>query len=135
MRQIEPKPPRETVILIVEDDPDQATLADLRMTIAGYQVRLAHSSKELLESMFDEGAPDLLLLDVELPDGNGFDILQRLRRHKTLSDLPIVLLSSMNDAESIGKGLALGADGYVTKPYPKNILAEVVRKVLNQPAE
>jgi two-component system response regulator RegX3 len=56
-----------------------------------------------------------------------------MRRHKVLSDLPIVMLTAKTGPEAIGRGLALGADGYVTKPYTKNILAEVVRRVLNQP--
>lgn len=126
------KRPDETVVLIVEDDPDQLALADLRMTMAGYRVRVAHTANGLLQSMFDEGAPDLLLLDVQLPDGDGFEILSRMRRHKVLSELPIVLLTVKSDPEAIGRGLALGADGYITKPYTKNILADVVRRVLNQ---
>jgi DNA-binding response OmpR family regulator len=84
--------------------------------------------------MFDEGAPDLLLLDVELPDGDGFEVLARMRRHKALSTLPIIMLTIKSDPADIGKGLALGADGYVTKPYTKSILAEVVRKILKQEA-
>ena len=131
-RKATTKPPGDTVVLIVEDDADQLALADLRMTMAGYLVRVAQSANGFLQSMFDDGAPDLLLLDVELPDGNGFEILTRMRRHKVLSDLPIVLLTAKNEPESIGKGLVLGADGYVVKPYTKNILADVVRRVLNQ---
>jgi CheY-like chemotaxis protein len=126
------KPPAETVVLIVEDDTDQLALADLRMTMAGYRVRVAQTANGLLQSMFDDGAPDLLLLDVELPDGNGFDILARMRRHKVLHELPIVMLTIKSDPEAIGRGLSLGADGYVTKPYTKNILVDVVRRVLNQ---
>ena len=132
VRSPSPKRPEDTVVLIVEDDPDQLALADLRMTMAGYRVRVAQTANGLLQSMFDEGAPDLLLLDVELPDGDGFEVLKRMRRHKVLSDLPIVLLTVRSDPEAIGRGLALGADGYVTKPYTKNILADVVRRVLNQ---
>jgi CheY-like chemotaxis protein len=131
-RRIAPKPAAETEILILEDDPDQLALADLRMTMAGYGVRVANSVNGFLQSMFDEGAPDLLLLDVELPDGDGFEVLRRMRRHKVLSALPIIMLTVRNDPADIGKGLALGADGYVTKPYTKSILAEVVRKVLKQ---
>lgn len=126
------KAPGDTVILIVEDDPDQLALAHLRVTMAGYKVRVANSAKAFLESMFEEGAPDLLLLDIELPDGNGFDILTRMRRHKALGSLPIILLTARNDPADIGKGLALGADGYLTKPYTKNLLADVVRAVLKQ---
>jgi CheY-like chemotaxis protein len=131
-RRIAPKPAAETDVLILEDDSDQLALADLRMTMAGYRVRVASSVNGFLQSMFDEGAPDLLLLDVELPDGDGFEVLRRMRRHKVLSALPIIMLTVRNDPADIGKGLALGADGYVTKPYTKSILAEVVRKVLKQ---
>jgi len=131
-RRIAPKPAGETEILILEDDPDQLALADLRMTMAGYRVRVASSVNGFLQSMFDEGAPDLLLLDVELPDGDGFEVLTRMRRHKVLNTLPIIMLTVRSDPADIGKGLALGADGYVTKPYTKSILADVVRKVLKQ---
>jgi CheY-like chemotaxis protein len=126
------KAPGETVVLIVEDDPDQLALADLRLTMAGYQVRVASSLKAFLQAMLDDGAPDLLLLDIELPDGNGFDILSRLRRHRELFALPIVMLTARNTPEDIGRGLVLGADGYITKPYTKKILAEVIRQVMKQ---
>jgi len=129
-RRITPKPAAETEILVIEDDPDQLALADLRMTMAGYKVRVATSVNAFLQSMFDDGAPDLLLLDVELPDGDGFDVLARMRRHKVLSALPIIMLTVRSDPADIGKGLALGADGYVTKPYTKSILADVVRRIL-----
>lgn len=124
------KAPADTVVLIVEDDPDQLALADLRVSMAGYRVRVANSVNAYLQSMLDEGAPDLLLLDVALPDGNGFDVLAKIRRHPVLGALPVVMLTAKDDAADIGKGLLLGADGYVTKPYTKNILAGVIRQVL-----
>jgi CheY-like chemotaxis protein len=126
------KPPADCVVLIVEDDPDQLALADLRVSMAGYKVRVAKSVNAFLHSMLDEGAPDLLLLDVVLPDGNGFDLLAKMRRHPVLGSLPIVMLTAENEAEDIGRGLLLGADGYITKPYTKNILADVIRRVLKQ---
>ena len=126
------KSPSETVVLIVEDDPDQLALADLRVSMAGYKVRVAKSVNEFLHSMLDEGAPDLLLLDVVLPDGNGFELLTKMRRHAVLGSLPIVMLTAENEAEDVGKGLLLGADGYITKPYTKNILADVIRRILKQ---
>jgi len=126
------KAPADSVVLIVEDDPDQLALADLRVSMAGYKVRVASSVNAFLQGMLDEGAPDLLLLDVVLPDGDGFDVLAKMRRHPVLGSLPIVLLTAKNDAADIGKGLLLGADGYITKPYTKNILADVIRRVLKQ---
>ena len=128
------KAPGDTVVLIVEDDPDQLALADLRVSMAGYKVRVANSVNAFLHSMLDEGAPDLLLLDVKLPDGNGFELLTKMRRHAVLGSLPIVMLTSENEPEDVGKGLLLGADGYITKPYTKNILADVIRRVLKQDA-
>ena len=130
--QVPQKPPADTVILIVEDDPDQLALADLRVTMAGYKVRVANSVHGFLQAMLDDGPPDLLLLDIELPDGDGFEVLSKMRRHQSLNTLPIVLLTAKDEAADIGRGLVLGADGYVTKPYTKNILADVIRRVLKQ---
>lgn len=124
------KPPGETVVLIVEDDPDQLALADLRLSMAGYRVRVASSVNGFLQALLDEGAPDLLLLDVMLPDGDGFDVLAKMRRHQALGSLPIVMLTARNDPADIGRGLVLGADGYITKPYTKSLLADVIRRVL-----
>jgi CheY-like chemotaxis protein len=126
------KAPADTVILIVEDDPDQLALADLRVSMAGYRVRVAGSVNGFLQAIVDEGAPDLLLLDVMLPDGDGFDVLSKMRRHQALGSLPIIMLTARNDAADIGRGLALGADGYITKPYTKNILGEVIGRVLKR---
>jgi CheY-like chemotaxis protein len=128
------KAPADTVILLVEDDPDQMALAELRLTMAGYQVRSVDRAKELSRFLREQARPDLLLLDVMLPDGNGFDILGQLRGRPEFATLPIVLLTVKAELADIRKGLALGADGYVTKPYSKNQLAEVIGRVLKQPA-
>ena len=129
------KAPNECVVLIVEDDPDQLAMAELRVGMAGYQVRLASTVNAFLYSMLDDGAPDLLLLDVFLPDGNGFELLEKLRRHAMLGSLPIVMLTSENKPEYIGKGLLLRADGYIIKPYTKNILDDVIRRVLKHESD
>jgi CheY-like chemotaxis protein len=128
------KAPGATVILLVEDDPDQATLGELRLKMAGYQVRIVDRAKALSRALREEGRPDLLLLDVMLPDGNGFDILAQLRGQPAFATLPIVLLTVKAELADIRKGLVLGADGYITKPYSKNQLAEVIGRVLKQPA-
>jgi DNA-binding response OmpR family regulator len=118
------------VVLIVEDDPDQLALAKLRVTMAGYAVRTADSAASLRETLRQDPAPDLLLLDIILPDGDGFDILANIRMHPELALLPIVMLTVKGDPADIRKGLALGADGYVTKPYSKIVLADTIRRVL-----
>jgi CheY-like chemotaxis protein len=128
------KPRGETVVQLVEDDPDQAALAELRLKMAGYVVRTAASSKDLSRALREKSRPDLLLLDVVLPDGDGFDILGKLRARPEYALLPIVLLTVKAELADIRNGLRLGADGYVTKPYSRNLLAEVIGRVLKQPA-
>jgi CheY-like chemotaxis protein len=124
------KPLAETVVLIVEDDPDQLALADLRVSMAGYAVRVAPSQEVLAASLAKDGIPDLILLDVMLPDGNGFDILSKLRSMPAFAALPIVMLTAKNQRADVERGLRLGADGYITKPYSKNILASVIERIL-----
>jgi two-component system, OmpR family, phosphate regulon response regulator PhoB len=126
------KAPSDTVILLVEDDPDQLALGELRLTMAGYQVRSVDRAKALSRYLREQPRPDLLLLDVMLPDGNGFDILAQLRGRPEFSTLPIVMLTVKAELVHIRNGLALGADGYITKPYSKNQLAEVISRVLKQ---
>ena len=128
------KPPAQTTVLLVEDDPDQMTLGELRLKMAGYQVRSVDRARALSRFLREEARPDLLLLDVMLPDGNGFDILARLRARPEFAMLPIVLLTVQAELAHIRKGLALGADGYITKPYTMNQLAEVIGRVLRHPA-
>jgi CheY-like chemotaxis protein len=126
------KLPAQTVILLVEDDPDQKALGELRITMAGYQVRSVDHAKALSRYLREEPRPDLMLLDVMLPDGNGFDILAQLRNRPEFATLPIVLLTAKTELADIRNGLALGADGYITKPYSKTQLAEVISHVLKQ---
>jgi CheY-like chemotaxis protein len=127
------KAPGETIIQLVEDDPDQSELAALRLRLAGYVVRLADSSKALSKALREGSRPDLILLDVVLPDGDGFDILSKLRARPEFALLPIVLLTSRAELDDIRNGLKVGADGYITKPYSKSLLAEVIGRVLKQP--
>jgi len=124
------KTPADTTVLIVEDDPDQLILADLRAKLAGFMVRTAGSATALHDALATQGSPDVLLLDVMLPDGDGFDILASLRQHRAYALLPIVMLTVKDDPNDIRKGLTLGADGYVTKPYSKQLLADTLRQVL-----
>ena len=97
-------------------------------------MRCVDRAKALSRFLREEPRPDLLLLDVMLPDGNGFDILGQLRGRPEFATLPIVLLTVKAELANIRNGLALGADGYITKPYSKNQLAEVIRRVLKHAA-
>jgi len=124
------KAPSQIVVLLVEDDPDQAALADLRLSMAGYRVRLARNRRETLHDLATQPAADVVLLDVMLPDGDGFQILAGMRRHAKFALIPVIMLTALDSAGDIRRGLALGADGYLTKPYSKDLLADTIRQVL-----
>ena len=125
------KRPAKTVALIVEDDPDQLALAVLRLTMAGYPVRTADGVKAMVKSL-EEMVPDAIFLDVMLPDGNGFDVLSALRRHPKYANVPVIMVTAETEPEDVAKGLELGCDGYITKPYGANTLDYVLRYVMKQ---
>lgn len=124
------KIPSEISVLVVEDDPDQAAIAELRLGMGGYKVRLAAGLNALREELGAGYLPDILLLDIRLPDGDGFEILAALRRHPKLALLPVVMLTAVTGKENVRRGLELGAEGYITKPYSKKIVVETIREVL-----
>jgi CheY-like chemotaxis protein len=125
------KDPRYTVALVVEDDPDQLALAVLRLSTAEYAVRTADGVKAMVSSLQQE-MPDVVFLDIGLPDGDGFEVLASLRQHPAYTHLPIVMLTAKTEPADVAKGLALGADGYITKPYGKNTLEYALRFVMKQ---
>jgi two-component system phosphate regulon response regulator PhoB len=124
------KPPREIAVLLVEDDPEQAELASRQLGVAGYQVRVADSHLAFLAALRDHGVPDAILLDVQLPDGDGFDLLNYVRHDSRLALVPVIMFTAQGDLQQIRMGLALGADGYLPKPYSKSTLIDTLRRVL-----
>ena len=125
------KRPGDMVVLHVEDDPDQRALAARRLGAAGYPVTSVDGVRACYEFL-EQKTPDAMFLDINMPDGDGFEVLSVLRRHPSFSFLPIVMLTARNAREDISKGLAFGADGYVTKTYGPNTLDYVLRYVLQQ---
>ena len=79
--------------------------------------------------------PDLILLDVMLPDADGFDILMRLRQHPVLQHVAVIMLTAKTTREAVIRGMSLGADGYITKPCAPDALMRAVRTVLGLPQE
>jgi DNA-binding response OmpR family regulator len=120
-----------TVALVVEDDPDQLALATRCLTSAGYAVQSADCVLAFHDRL-KKGVPDAIFLDVEMPDGNGFDVLAALRRDARYARLPVIMLTSRQAPQDIARGLALGADGYITKPYGRNTLEYALRYVMRQ---
>jgi two-component system OmpR family response regulator len=117
-------------ILVIDDDADLQKLIRTFFVMEGFLPRAAFKSTEIVIALRQQPAPDLILLDVQLPDGNGFDILARMRQHAVLKNMPVIMLTAEATRESVLKGLQLGADGYVTKPFEPDVLVTAVKAVL-----
>jgi two-component system, OmpR family, response regulator len=97
---------------------------------AGFRVRTARNRAEINAEINKTPLPDLLLLDVTLPDADGFQILERIRAAPKLQALPVIMMTGRSDITDITRGLSLNADGYVTKPFKINALIAAVGTVL-----
>jgi len=126
---------KEVSALIVEDDPHLAKFLQHYLTFAGFDARTAGARAEVVTELRKLPVPDLVLLDVMLPDADGFDILFQMRKHPALKKVPVIMLTGKATREAVIKGLAGGADGYVTKPFEADALLEAVRTVVGLPDE
>ncbi|HAJ36988.1 MAG TPA: two-component system response regulator [Chloroflexi bacterium] len=114
-------------VLIVDDEANIVISLEFLMEQAGYTVAVARTGEEAIEKI-DSFHPDLVLLDVMLPGINGFDILQRIRQHFAPHEIAVVMLTAKGREVEVTKGLALGANAYITKPFStRDLLAEVRR--------
>jgi two-component system phosphate regulon response regulator PhoB len=118
-------------ILVVEDERDIAALVGYHLTKEGYRVRTAGSGPEALEAMVRD-RPDLIVLDLMLPGLSGFDLLGELRSRPEIAETPVIVLTARRDEIDRIKGLELGADDYVTKPFSPQELVLRVAAVLRR---
>jgi two-component system OmpR family response regulator len=125
----------ELEALVVEDDPHLSKFLQHYLTFEGFSVRAAANRAEVISELRRQPAPDLVLLDVMLPDVDGFDILMKMRAHPHLKDVPVIMLTAMATREAVIQGLALGAEGYVTKPFEAEALIDAVRTVMGLPED
>ncbi|MCU0268028.1 MAG: response regulator transcription factor [Acidimicrobiales bacterium] len=119
----------ETVVVVVEDDPNIADLVDLYLRQAGYRVYQAADGEAALRTVRDR-RPSLVVLDIGLP--GGMDGLEVCRRVRADSDLPVILLTARDSELDRVLGLELGADDYVTKPFSPRELVARVKAVLRR---
>ncbi|MDB5804736.1 MAG: hypothetical protein JWN73_2058 [Betaproteobacteria bacterium] len=124
------EPGAQRLILVVEDDQLQATMVSRILESAGYRVKVADTGAKASAAMTARPAPDLVLLDVELPDTDGFALLKQMRAHPMLQWMRVVMLTSRADRADIAKGVLLGADGYLTKPFRPETMKMALRQAL-----
>lgn len=127
------KPPRALPrdakrVLVVDDEPRMIGFIRMNLELEGYQVLEAHTGLEALE-MIRTQLPDLVLLDVMMPELDGFETLRMLRE---FSSIPVIMLTAKGEEDDKVYGLELGADDYVTKPFGSRELSSRVRAVLRR---
>lgn len=115
-------------ILIVDDNPLNVKLLAARLTREYYAVTTAHNGKEAL-ALAQQEPPDLILLDVMMPEMNGWQMLQRLRE---FSNVPVIMLTAVDGVDNKVLGLDYGADDYITKPFEVRELKARIRSALRR---
>src|SRR5579884_3694545 len=115
-------------ILVVDDEPDLLHAVRLYLEMEGYQVITATNGEEALEKLRTR-LPDLVVLDVMMPEMNGFETLEEIRR---VSNVPVIMLTVKGEESDKVRGLSLGADDYVTKPFSQRELLSRIQAVLRR---
>src|SRR3972149_522447 len=115
-------------VLVVEDDNSIATLTRLQLESKGYVVTVAHNGTEGLRLAY-AWQPDLVILDIMMPDMDGWTVCQRLRE---MSDVPIIFVAAVGQERNIVRGLQLGADDYIVKPFSTKEMQARIEAVLRR---
>ncbi len=121
-------------VLIADDEPNIVTSLEYLMTKGGYQVQVARNGDEAL-ALVESFQPDLVLLDVMMPRRSGYEVCQKMRERADWRHIRIVMLSAKGREAEVSKGLSLGADAYVTKPFSNRELVDRIAALLGEGAK
>jgi len=119
------------LIAIVDDEEDILNLVSLHLTRAGYNTENFIDSSSFF-SFLEQNLPDLVILDLMLPDADGFEVCKHLKKDEKLANIPIIMLTARDEESDKVLGLELGADDYVTKPFSARELVARVKAVLRR---
>ena len=120
-----------SLIYIVEDDSNIREIESIALKNSGYQVQTFETAKEFYRKL-EERVPDLVLLDVMLPDESGYDIVKKIRKKPTLKKLPVIMVTAKTQEIDMIKGLDDGADDYIKKPFSIMELISRVKALLRR---
>jgi len=121
-------------ILIVDDEPNIVAALEYLLQRSGYEIRAAANGEEALEQV-QAFVPDLVLLDVMMPRRSGFDVCQRIRERPEWGGIKILMLSAKGREADVSKGVSLGADAYITRPFANAELVDRIRQLLGTDAQ
>lgn len=118
-------------VLIVDDEANIVTALEFLFKRSGYDVRLATNGAEALDQV-DLYRPDVVLMDVMMPVKSGYEVCQRMRERPDLANVKIVMLSAKGSEAEVNKGLSLGADLYIIKPFSTQELVATINRLFDQ---
>ena len=126
----------DVTVLLVDDDPVIMRLLEVNFEMEGYRVATATDGAQALERIYAD-RPDIVICDIMMPLVNGLEVVERLRQSDddALRRLPVILLSAKAQASEVQKGLDIGADDYITKPFDPLELVERVQALLETSAQ
>ena len=117
-------------ILVVEDEESLLKLESILFTSKGYQVTGVRGGKDALTAIAQD-APDLVVLDLMLPDMDGFEVCRSIKENPDTSAIPVVMLTAKKSSRDLERGRQVGADAYITKPFKSVKVLEVIEGLLN----
>ena len=121
-------------VLIADDEPNIVTSLEYLMQKSGYEVKTARNGEESL-ALVESFLPDLVLLDVMMPRKSGYEVCQQIRERTDWQHIKVVMLSAKGRESEVNKGLSLGADSYVTKPFSNQELITTIDALLGNGAK
>lgn len=118
-------------IMVVEDEESLIKLESILLTSRGYQVCSMQNGREALDSLQKE-SPDLVLLDVMLPEIDGFEVCRQIKENPLTCHIPVILLTAKKGREDMARGEEVKADWYITKPFKSAMVIETIQRFLNR---
>jgi DNA-binding response OmpR family regulator len=116
-------------ILVADDEPNIVTALEFLLQRNGFEVQVARNGEEAL-NLIESGRPDLVLLDVMMPLKSGYEVCKRIREQPGLSHIKVVMLSAKGRDAEVARGLDVGADLYITKPFSTRDLVGKIKQLL-----
>ncbi len=121
---------RAKVAWIVDDDEEMIGAVQMMLKLLKYESRYFLSARPAAQALMEQPLPDVLILDINMPEVSGMDLLEFLRQRSECASLPIVMLSTEAADVQVDQALSMGADAYVTKPVSLDELEEALQKAL-----
>jgi DNA-binding response OmpR family regulator len=124
-------PASKRTVIVVDDSPDLVEIVRLTLEEKGFNVRCAYNSSQLFADM-EEQTPDLIILDIMMPEMDGLEVLTRLKENPDTKSIPVILLTAKVQYEDVLGGYKAGADYYITKPFTSTQLLEGINLFLGR---